>query len=133
MHRLPSASTVTRFRFSALLYVFVFIAIPAAVGVMIYSMIIHDQQLTLLGMALFGAGLLLALVQRIAASRARCPLCLMPPLIGKSCVKHRTARTLFGSHRLRVATSIALAGSFRCPFCGEPTAMEVRQRNPRPS
>jgi hypothetical protein len=51
----------------------------------------------------------------------------MTPVLGnKDCTKHRSAKTLLGSHRLRVAVSLLCTGRFRCPYCGEPTLLEVR-------
>ena len=32
------------------------------------------------------------------------------------------------SDRLKVATSIILRNNFRCPYCNEPTVLEIRQR-----
>jgi DNA-directed RNA polymerase subunit RPC12/RpoP len=64
----------------------------------------------------------------LMGGRIRCPLCMVPPLQSRGCARHRTAEKTLGSYRLRVAKSILLAGSFRCPYCGEPTAMQVRQR-----
>ncbi len=133
MHRLPSASTVTRFRLASFLYCSIYLIAASGIGVLGYSIWIDQHRLTLIGMGLIGLALLVTLIQRIISVRARCPLCLVAPLVGKACSKHRTARKLFGSHRLRVATSILFKGSFHCPFCGEPTAMEARQRVPRES
>lgn len=63
--------------------------------------------------------------------RARCPLCLNPPLVPRRCQKHRTAQTFAGSYRLRVALSVFFRGRFTCPYCGEPTRMTVRDRHAR--
>ena len=50
------------------------------------------------------------------------------PLAHKACVMHRNTRRLFGSYRLRVAMAVVFLGWFRCPYCGEPTAIAVRHR-----
>ena len=65
------------------------------------------------------------------SSRLRCPLCMVPPMQNRGCSKHRTATRMLGSYRLKVATSIMFKDSFRCPYCGEPTSMQVRQRGGR--
>jgi hypothetical protein len=127
MHRLQSSSTIVRFRLTALLIGFTASIAPVAAGLILYSVAIHDRDLTLAGLALGGLALLTGIVQRILAARARCPLCLVPSMVRRNCSKHRTARRLLGSHRLRVATSILFRGHFRCPYCGEPTAMEARK------
>ena len=41
-------------------------------------------------------------------------------------VNRRTGHVVDG--HLRVALAILFKGSFRCPYCNEPTAMEVRDR-----
>ncbi len=82
----------------------------------------------IIGVALLCTTLILVIFQLLVASRARCPLCLTPALASKGCSKHRSARRLLGSYRFRVAASILANGHFRCPYCGEPTAIEVRPR-----
>ena len=54
----------------------------------------------------------------------------MPPLSNRGCARNRNAYRLFGSYKLAVAGSILLRNSFRCPYCGEPTAMVARTREP---
>jgi hypothetical protein len=54
-----------------------------------------------------------------------------PVLAKKRCAKHRRARTFLGSHRLRVAMAVIFTKSFRCPYCHESTALEVRERKNR--
>lgn len=127
MHRLPSHSTVTRFRVASVLIVLAALLIPSSLGLIVWAMVSDSRERMLLGGILAIAALLLIFCQWLVGARARCPLCLQPSLLRKSCSKHRTARRLFGSHRLRVAVSIMCRGHFRCPYCGEPTAMEVRR------
>jgi hypothetical protein len=86
----------------------------------------NDRQLSLYGLGLAGVILLLALIQLLVASAAKCPLCLMPVLSRKGCVKHSSAKRFLGSRRLRVALSILLKGSFRCPYCNEPTILRLK-------
>jgi hypothetical protein len=64
----------------------------------------------------------------LISGRLRCPLCMMPPLANRGCARHRNAYRLFGSYKLAVAGSILFKDSFRCPYCGEPTAMLARIR-----
>jgi hypothetical protein len=70
----------------------------------------------------------MVIIQWGMARRARCPLCMTPVMETKRCSKHRNAKPFLGSYRLRVALSIIFKGSFRCPFCHEPTAIQVRQK-----
>jgi hypothetical protein len=43
-------------------------------------------------------------------------------------MKHPKARSVMGSHRLRVALAILFKNRFRCPYCNESTEMEIRER-----
>jgi len=143
MHKLSSSFVLRRFQIGA----FLFIAIHVIVGVGVvllgrglahHSMIWHhflenhqeprilDEWELWTGLGLLATSLLLFFVQRLMAGRAKCPLCLTPPLVHKSCQKNREARTFLGSYRLRVALSVLLLRRFTCPYCGEPTRCEVR-------
>ncbi len=129
MHRLPSTSAVVRFRLAALLLVIAWLLAPAAIAVLGYSVFIHDRDLALIGAALGGGALIVAIFQFIVAAKARCPLCMTPSLANKACSKHRNSRRLFGSYRLMAAVSVIARGHFRCPYCNEPTVMAPRVPN----
>jgi hypothetical protein len=112
----------------ALFLVLVCLLIPAAAGTLLFGLATHDQEITVLGAALAGMGMLCGFTQFVLASKARCPLCMTPPLASKHCSKHREARRLFGSYRLRAAIWMLTRGHFRCPYCNEPTVLEARER-----
>jgi hypothetical protein len=80
------------------------------------------------GLGLLALTPVAALIQRVLSDRARCPLCMTPPLVHKTCQRNRHARTFLGSYRLRVALSVLFRKHFTCPYCGEPTKCEVRRR-----
>lgn len=135
MHSLPHGEQLFRYRVTAVLLLLKWLIIPAALVFLGYSLVhAHWNQVggdwnhVYLALGLMGFALALLIVQWVLAARCRCPLCLGPPLARKACVKHRSATRLFGSYRLRVAHSIVWKGCFRCPFCGETTVMQVRQR-----
>jgi hypothetical protein len=128
MHRLPSQSAVIRFRLSAYLLVIGTLLGYASLGFMAYSFFIGHRTHMILGACLLGAAILIIVFQWIVAARARCPLCLTPSLSKKSCSKNRNAKRLLGSYRLRASASIIFHNNFRCPYCNEPTVLEVRQR-----
>ena len=69
------------------------------------------------------------LAQWMVAARASCPLCFGPVLGCKKCAMHNKAEKLLGSYRLRVATDITFSNTFRCPYCGEPTLLELRRKS----
>jgi hypothetical protein len=131
MHRFPSKSTIFRFKVVAFLLCFRYVALPAIVGLLVYSLIENDHELTIVALGLGLVCFLMSLMQWLLATRTRCPLCLTPVLASNGCSKHRHARTLLGSYRLRVAAKILFRDSFECPYCNEPSAMEVRSRQPR--
>jgi len=130
MHRLSSKSTVFRFRLAALLICTRCMLALASVSMLSYSIFINDRELIIVGIGIGTITLLSILLQWIISERTRCPLCLTPVLANKECAKHRNARTLLGSHRLRVAMAILFKGSFRCPYCHEPTSVEARPKRP---
>ncbi len=129
MHHLRSRYALVAFRLGALgLLLFVLnVATTIALGTVGIIANLHEVLHTTLWL-LTGipvTGILYAAV----APRARCPLCLNPPLVARGCEKHRRCKTLFGSYRLRVAITTTLAGRFTCPYCGEETRCLVRRRN----
>ena len=126
MHRLPNKYSVTRFRFAALLLLGKWSLIAGSAAVLGYSLWGANRDLTYLAIGLMGLAVLVTLALWLIASRAHCPLCIGQPLAHKTCVTHRDTRRLFGSYRLRVALCVVFQGWFRCPFCGESTAIEVR-------
>ena len=128
MHRFPSKSTIHRFRIVAFLLCFRCLATPMIAGLLIYSLIKVDHELTMVALGLGVVCVAMGLMQWLLAGRTRCPLCMTSVLASRGCAKHRNARTLLGSYRLRVALAILFRGAFHCPYCHEPAAMEVRSR-----
>ena len=126
MHRPRSIASVRRFRIAALLLVSKFLLALVGVGFLIQSAVANDRSTTLVGAGMMGIIPVFVLAQWVVASRAGCPLCMTPVLAPKACMKHRRARTVLGSHRLRVALAILFKNRFRCPYCNEATTLEVR-------
>lgn len=126
MHRFQSKSTIHRFRFVSLLFCLKAILMPVAALLLVYSVVLAKRHLVILSLILGGTALLLLIIQWATASRTRCPLCMTPVLAKKDCSKHRNARRLFGSYRLRVALSVLSKGRFHCPYCHEPSALQLR-------
>ncbi|MGL4399957.1 MAG: hypothetical protein ACRCXD_08820 [Luteolibacter sp.] len=131
MHRFPSRSVIIRFKFAAFLHCLGAMMIPLVIGTLVYSIMTDDPALTKIGIILIGLTVLLAILKFLIGPRTRCPLCMTPVLASKGCSKHRHARTLFGSYRLRVAVAIVFRNSFKCPYCNESSELEVRTRRHR--
>ena len=99
-----------------------------ALGLLFTSISEKDDQLMTIAILLGLLAILCFIFQCILAARALCPLCRTPVLAAKACAKHRNARTFLGSHRMRVAMGILFRDSFVCPYCHEPSVLEVRQK-----
>ena len=130
MHRFQSKSTIKRFRFASLLICGLCLLVPLVVVVLADAIFRNDPRQMIVAMGLGGLAVLVGILQWVVASRTRCPLCMTAVLATKGCSKHRHAQTFCGSHRLRVALAVLFRGSFTCPYCHEPSVMEVRHRAP---
>lgn len=129
MHRFRSKAVLLRFQITALLLCIKWLLIPATLALLLYSFLVADHDLTNIALLLGALVISITILQRLLAAKARCPLCMTEVLSVKGCAKHRGARKILGSYRLRVALGILFKDSFLCPFCHEPTAMEVRDRH----
>lgn len=128
MHRFKSTSSLLQFWFSAILFLARWPLSIATCWILLHSLATDNRSLAIIGLGLIGLTVLMVILQWLVAARATCPLCRTAILAPQRCARHRRAMPLLGSHRLRVAQSILFRGSFLCPCCHEPTAMEV-QRN----
>lgn len=128
MHRLPSNSSIFRFRCSSLLLWLSVLCFLSGLVVMALGFVHSRDWQVLLGGQLVGSGLAAYALEWVLSSRARCPLCMIPPLHPKRCQKNRRARRLLGSYRLQVATSVLFRDHFHCPYCGEATKIALRER-----
>ncbi len=128
MHRFRSSSTIFRFRLASALLLLGYPLALAALALLVYSVLRSDRELAIQVSLLGGlAGLMLAF-QWIIARRTHCPLCMTPVLAKTHCSKHRRARKLLGSYRLRVAVAVLFRGKFSCPYCHERSELKVRER-----
>ncbi len=128
MHHPRSISAARRLRIASLLLLGNRLLIPVAIGLLLVSLLTHDRLLMIYGLVVGMISVLLIIAQWVAASHAGCPLCRTPVLAPMRCMKHRNARRLLGSYQLLVALSIMFTERFRCPYCNEPTAMDVKER-----
>lgn len=128
MHRFPSTSTITRFRFGAILFILRFILPAVGFPLLVWSMLTDERTGFVVSCVILGFFPIVIMTQWVVASKVRCPLCLAPPLLHRSCARNRKARRLFFSYRMRVVVTSLFSGYFRCPYCGEPSEMRARQR-----
>lgn len=127
MHRPRHAQVIVKLQLAALLLCLSRLLIPAALGMAIMAVMSGEAGHSKIALALGGSALVLAILQWIFASGGKCPLCTMPVLSKKGCSKHRNARCVAGSHRMPVAFGVLFKGHFRCPYCNEPTLLELRE------
>ena len=128
MHHPRSISASRRLRLASFLLLGNRLLILPAIGILLVSFYASDQQLVIYGSILVVISFLLILDQWITASRAGCPLRRTPVLSPLGTIKHGKAKLFLGSYPLRVALAITFKEQLRCPYCNEPTVMEVRER-----
>lgn len=129
MHRLPSKSSILRFRLAALLLWFNLLLALATVAAFVHAFMERHRDEVIIAIGVMGLYLLSVCLQWLLATKTKCPLCITPVLAAKACSKNKKARRLFGSYRLRVATNLLFRNYFRCPYCSEPTQLTVRPRS----
>lgn len=128
MHHPQSITDARRLRIASLLLLANHLLMLTAAALLLVSFFANDQQMMVVGSILVPISIILIFAQWIAASHVGCPLCRTPILAPIECVKHRKARRLLGSYKLRVALAIMFKERFRCPYCNERTAMEASER-----
>ena len=128
MHLLPSQYTVTRFKLVSWVLLLIYLMIPSTFGVIGYSVAVQDHEFMRIALVLIVATVVAVIIQWVISARARCPICQTTALSHCGCMKHRTAKTLLGSYRFKVACSVIFTKGFYCPYCGEHTAVQARPR-----
>lgn len=126
MHRFRSPSTIFRFRFAAILVCLKFLAVPLTIFFLIRGSLTWEHDELVIAAALFFASVVLTIATWVVSRRTHCPLCHVAVFGSSACSKNSKARRLFGSHALHVAICTLLKGRLRCPYCGEPIALELR-------
>ena len=96
-------------------------------AILIHALIHYHWPYVMIGLCLGGLTVLLAILEWLVAARTSCPLCRVPVLAPKKCARHWRARPLLGSYRLRVALAVLVRNSFLCPYCHEPTAIQLQK------
>lgn len=127
MLHLPSRSAVLRFRLTAVGWLLLLLLVPGAVAMACFTLFVMKREPAGIALILIGLAVLVFLMYWMLSLRARCPRCLVGSFTRRSCSRHGSARSLLGSHRLKVAVSVIFKNHFQCPYCGEFTAMKPRQ------
>lgn len=127
MHRPRHAQVIVKLQLAAVLLCVSRLLIPAAFVMAVMAVVSGETGHSKIALALGGSAAVLAILQWIFASGGKCPLCTMPVLSRRGCSRHRNARCVAGSHRFPVAFGVLFKGHFRCPYCNEPTLLELRE------
>ena len=98
---------------------------------LVYGLLCHGIPLVRAGFAMLLACVALEVGRWWVGSSVCCPLCRVSILGNSKCSKHRHARTLLGSHRLRLAVSAVFTRRFVCPYCNERTDLKIRKPHSR--
>jgi len=128
MHHPRSIHDARRLRITGLLLIGSRLLMFGGCGSLFVSFLTHDRNLMIFGSGFLILSFMLTIAQWISSSQARCPLCRTSVLAPMGCMKHRRARSLLGSYRMRVAFAIMFTAQFRCPYCNESTAMDVVEK-----
>ena len=125
MHQLHSISDVRRLRLASLLLLGNRLLMLTAMSMLLVSIFANDQYLMVFGSILVAASFVLIIALWIVASHAGCASCRASVLGPVGCVKHPRARRLLESNKLQAALAMMFKERFRCPYCNEPTAMQL--------
>ena len=128
MHQLRSHSLLRAYRLAALLFCLKFLLLILGGIVLAYAGWENSWRIALLGCGLGAASIVASISRILLAGFVRCPLCAAAVFSPLGSTKHSKARKFLGSYRLPVALSILFRNHFLCPYCHEPTAMQVRPR-----
>lgn len=128
MHQFPNKSVIRRLRIAAGLFILRCILPVFGFPLLMWSMLVDDMSLFFGSLWILVGFVVVMLAQWLVALSVRCPLCYAAPLVKSGCVKSRKAERMMSSYRLEVSRSVFVNGHFRCPYCGEPSVLSVRQR-----
>lgn len=128
MHRLRHLRTLVFVRLTSVLLLTSYLLSVGTLMLASYSVVTGNRTLLNYSMGLFFLCLFSWLSYRICAPSTQCPLCMMPALLPRPCSRSAKARTFLKSYHLRVAIDVIIKRYFFCPYCGEPSKCEVRER-----
>ncbi len=128
MHRVRSNRQIFCLRLSAICFIIMYAAIAASISVVAFGLWHADTQIVEMSLYIVVGVLVTAIIYRISAGSASCPLCRSQPMLSKRCQRNRKASQLLGSYRAIVALCILFTNKFRCPYCGEPSRCQVKPR-----
>ncbi len=128
MHKLQSHTTIIRYRLISCFFLIRIFLSLVALPLAAYGLFTDHRQLVIAGLATVFFAVVVRVLEWSLAGKVRCPLCMTPVMRNMGCSRHRRARRLLGSYRLRVAIGVLFRDRFTCPYCNEPTAIQVRQK-----
>jgi len=127
MHRFRSSFSIFRLRMVAVIVCLKFIMLPFGIFFLLRGTLIWDYQTVVIAIAILLGVVALSIITWSLSRGTRCPLCHVATFGNSGCSKNSKARKLFGSYALYAAIFILSRGRFRCPYCNEPVALELRK------
>jgi len=127
MHRFRSSFSIFRLRVVSVIVCLKFITFPIGIFFLLRGTLIWHYQTVVIAIALLLSVIALSIITWALSRGTRCPLCHVATFGNSGCSKNSNARKLFGSYALYAAIFILFRGRFRCPYCNEPVALELRK------
>ena len=119
MHHIQKKFRARSYRRASYLFIAASLSLLTTVGFVAYAFFYSSQDNFMIISILIGATAFFWVLSMIASGNCRCQLCQTSNMRSLKCSRHKNAKRLLGSYRLRVSTSIFFTNSFRCPYCGE--------------
>jgi hypothetical protein len=129
MHRYRTLRPIIWIRLCALFYLLSLVYSVTLFVFTFYAVLHHSHQMMLNLLYGIGGYVALWILYVWTSSLSKCPLCRSGPMSAKRCAKHSSARKTLGSYRLTVALSVVFLNRFRCPYCGESTRLQVKEKH----
>jgi uncharacterized membrane protein len=126
MHLFRSPATIRRMRVAAFALIVTALLVLVSILTLVVSWTLNHHEMMVGGAYLLSSTILMIVVQWFCARLTHCPLCMAAVMAKNGCSRHRRAKTLLGSHRLRVALAILAINRFTCPYCNEKCLLVLR-------
>lgn len=122
-HHFRSRAEARAITVAALLLVMKRVLVVGVLATLLFSTHRFDHRLAFVSAWFGSVVVVIAILQRIVAQSVKCPLCMTQILVHNLCRKHRKARKMLGSYRMRTAFTVLFKRSFSCPYCNEKTSL----------
>jgi len=133
MHHIQKSFRTRSYRRASFVFIAAYLSLLATLGFVAYTFYKSSQNDLMIISILIGVSAFFWMLSMIASGNCRCQLCQTANMRSLKCSRHKKAKRLLGSYRLRVSTSIVFMNSFRCPYCGEAFSLSPKPQKPEPA